>query len=78
MDEDGLLIGRWDGDYRDGMAPHAWTGTVAIMEKYLRDGGEPVKYGQCWVFSGAVVTGTDSTLTLLIHNTNNTGMSIFF
>ncbi|KAG8256669.1 hypothetical protein J6590_063512 [Homalodisca vitripennis] len=56
VDEDGLLIGKWDGDYRDGTAPQAWTGTVAIMEQYLRDGGEPVKYGQCWVFSGAVVT----------------------
>lgn len=59
VDEDGLLIGKWDGEYRDGTAPQAWTGSVAIMEEYLKNGGEPVKYGQCWVFSAAVVTGTN-------------------
>jgi len=26
------------------------------MEKYLKSGGTPVKYGQCWVFSAAAVT----------------------
>lgn len=38
------------------MAPHAWTGSVAILERYLTNGGRPVEYGQCWVFSGLVVT----------------------
>lgn len=55
-DDNGLLIGRWDGDYKDGISPHAWTGSVAIMEQYLSEGGQPVKYGQCWVFSAVVVT----------------------
>lgn len=50
------MVGRWDGDYRDGISPHAWTGSVAIMEQYLNDGGQSVKYGQCWVFSAVVVT----------------------
>lgn len=56
LDDNGLLVGRWDGDYKDGTSPHAWTGSVAIMEQYLSEGGQPVKYGQCWVFSGVVVT----------------------
>lgn len=55
-DEDGLLEGRWDGDYGDGTSPHAWTGSLPLMERYLTSGGIPVKYGQCWVFSAIVVT----------------------
>ncbi|VVC92194.1 hemocyte protein-glutamine gamma-glutamyltransferase-like [Leptidea sinapis] len=55
-DEDGLMVGRYDNEYKDGVAPHAWTGSVAILERYLTDGGRPVEYGQCWVFSGLIVT----------------------
>ncbi|CAG4998454.1 unnamed protein product [Parnassius apollo] len=55
-DDDGLMVGRYDGEYKDGVSPHAWTGSVAILERYLTDGGRPVEYGQCWVFSGLVVT----------------------
>ncbi|KAI4464153.1 protein-glutamine gamma-glutamyltransferase [Holotrichia oblita] len=55
-DNDGLLEGRWDGDYSDGISPHSWTGSVAIFDQYLRSGGRSVKYGQCWVFSAVAVT----------------------
>lgn len=56
-DEDGgILIGDWSGDYSDGTAPSAWTGSVAILQEYL-DTQEPVPYGQCWVFAGVVTTG---------------------
>lgn len=50
-DNDGLLVGNWSGDYKDGMKPWQWVGSVKIFKKYLET-GEPVKYGQCWVFSG--------------------------
>ncbi|RZC41015.1 hemocyte protein-glutamine gamma-glutamyltransferase [Asbolus verrucosus] len=56
VDDDGLLEGKWDGNYDDGISPHAWTGSAAILDQYLRTGGTPVKYGQCWVFSAATVT----------------------
>lgn len=56
VDDDGLLEGKWDGDYADGTSPHAWTGTSAILEQYLASGGQPVKYGQCWVYSATTVT----------------------
>ncbi|XP_046384638.1 hemocyte protein-glutamine gamma-glutamyltransferase-like [Ischnura elegans] len=56
VDDDGLLVGRWHGDYKDGHAPTAWTGSVAILEEYLRSGGQSVRYGQCWVFSALTVT----------------------
>ncbi|XP_046990643.1 hemocyte protein-glutamine gamma-glutamyltransferase-like [Schistocerca americana] len=55
-DDRGLLWGRWRGPYAEGTAPHAWTGSVAILEQYLRSGGRPVRYGQCWVFAAATVT----------------------
>jgi len=54
-DEGGIMEGKWEGDYQDGMAPDMWTGTVRILEEYVNNGYRPVKYGQCWVFS-AVVT----------------------
>lgn len=54
-DDDGILVGRWDGNYEDGTAPSAWTGSVAILAEYLAT-KSPVQYGQCWVFSGVVTT----------------------
>ncbi|XP_017784888.1 PREDICTED: hemocyte protein-glutamine gamma-glutamyltransferase-like [Nicrophorus vespilloides] len=54
-DDDGILVGRWDGEYEDGTAPSSWTGSVDIMQEYL-DNQHPVNYGQCWVFSGVATT----------------------
>lgn len=56
-DEEGILEGRWDGEYGDGVAPYKWTGSVRILEEYVKSGYKPVKYGQCWVFSALVTTG---------------------
>ncbi|KAJ0174303.1 hypothetical protein K1T71_010449 [Dendrolimus kikuchii] len=52
-DDDGVLVGRWDGQYEDGTAPSEWTGSVDILQQYLET-QEPVPYGQCWVFAGVV------------------------
>ncbi|XP_063366650.1 hemocyte protein-glutamine gamma-glutamyltransferase-like [Cydia amplana] len=57
-DEDGdggVLIGNWSGDYEDGTAPFNWTGSVDIMEEYLRTKNS-VAYGQCWVFACVTTT----------------------
>ncbi|XP_033318648.1 hemocyte protein-glutamine gamma-glutamyltransferase-like [Bombus bifarius] len=54
-DDRGVVTGRWDGDYADGTAPAAWTGSVPILEQFLET-GDSVKYGQCWVFAGVVTT----------------------
>ncbi|GLH05666.1 Annulin [Gryllus bimaculatus] len=51
----GILEGNWSGDYDDGTAPAAWTGSVAILEEYLKN-RSTVRYGQCWVFAGVVTT----------------------
>ncbi|KAG7166394.1 Hemocyte protein-glutamine gamma-glutamyltransferase-like 2 [Homarus americanus] len=55
-DEEGILSGRWDGEYSDGVAPYRWTGSVRILEEFVKNGYKPVKYGQCWVFSALVTT----------------------
>ncbi|XP_013781493.1 hemocyte protein-glutamine gamma-glutamyltransferase isoform X3 [Limulus polyphemus] len=52
IDDKGVLEGRWQEPYDDGVAPWMWTGSSAILEQYLKTGGVPVKYGQCWVFAG--------------------------
>jgi len=54
-DDNGVLEGRWNGDYRDGIAPLHWSGSVRILQLYWQS-KHPVKYGQCWVFSGVLVT----------------------
>lgn len=57
-DENGVMEAKWDGNFEDGVAPTTWTGSVKILEEYMRRGGKPVKYGQCWVFAGIVTTST--------------------
>lgn len=59
-DDDGLIEGKWNGGFEDGTNPMSWTGSLAFFERYLHS-GQTVKYAQCWVFSGAVTTGTITT-----------------
>ncbi|RUS86844.1 hypothetical protein EGW08_005381 [Elysia chlorotica] len=47
----GVLEGRWDGEYSDGTRPVSWMGSAPILTEYMEK-GQPVKYGQCWVFPG--------------------------
>ena len=54
-DGNGVLVGRWDGKYSDGISPGTWTGSVKILEDYLRTKCA-VKYGQCWIFAGVLTT----------------------
>lgn len=56
QDDNGVLVGRWDGNYSDGRDPGFWQGSGAILEQFYNSGGVPVKYGQCWVFSGVLLT----------------------
>ncbi|XP_064023527.1 protein-glutamine gamma-glutamyltransferase 2 isoform X2 [Pogoniulus pusillus] len=56
-DEDrGVLAGRWDNQYGDGMSPMAWIGSVDILKRWKNLGCQPVKYGQCWVFAAVACT----------------------
>uniref|UniRef100_A0A8C4XBR9 protein-glutamine gamma-glutamyltransferase n=1 Tax=Erpetoichthys calabaricus TaxID=27687 RepID=A0A8C4XBR9_ERPCA len=55
QDDNGVLCGNWSGDYSDGTPPSHWTGSSAILQQYYKS-KEPVRYGQCWVFSGVLTT----------------------
>lgn len=64
-DEDrGVLAGRWDNHYEDGMSPMAWIGSVDILKRWKDFGCQPVKYGQCWVFAAVACTGESRRLPL--------------
>ena len=56
QDDMGVLVGNWSGDYEDGTAPSAWRGSENILKQYFLSGGQPVRYGQCWVFSGVLLS----------------------
>ncbi|XP_068919692.1 protein-glutamine gamma-glutamyltransferase 2 [Petaurus breviceps papuanus] len=55
-DDKGVLHGRWDDNYKDGINPMAWIGSVDILRKWKKSGCSPVKYGQCWVFAAVACT----------------------
>lgn len=56
----GVLTGRWDESYTDGVAPYRWTGSVPILQQWSNAGARAVKYGQCWVFAAVACTGEAS------------------
>ncbi|XP_062843515.1 protein-glutamine gamma-glutamyltransferase K [Trichomycterus rosablanca] len=55
-DDCGVLMGNWSGNYHGGTSPTAWSGSVDILKRYYKTEGVPIKYGQCWVFSGVTTT----------------------
>ncbi len=57
-DDKGILQGCWDatGAFEGGRAPTAWRGSGEILSQYYRSRGQCVRFGQCWVFSGVLLT----------------------
>ncbi|KAJ0069509.1 hypothetical protein NL108_008461, partial [Boleophthalmus pectinirostris] len=52
----GVLLGRWQEPYTDGVSPSRWTGSVPILQKWSKARARAVKYGQCWVFAAVACT----------------------
>ncbi|KAL4007941.1 hypothetical protein ACER0C_001793 [Sarotherodon galilaeus] len=46
--DQGVLVGRWDGNYSDGCSPTYWTSSISILQCWFKNRCNPVKYGQCW------------------------------
>ncbi|XP_056406376.1 protein-glutamine gamma-glutamyltransferase 6-like [Hyla sarda] len=55
-DDYGVLEGKWEKDFSDGVDPNSWNGSVEILWKWFNDNYKPVKYGQCWVFAAVMCT----------------------
>ncbi|XP_066093963.1 protein-glutamine gamma-glutamyltransferase 2-like [Saccopteryx bilineata] len=55
-DDQGVLEGRWEGSYVDGISPMSWIGSVEILRRWKNSGCQKVKYGQCWVFAAVACT----------------------
>ncbi|XP_012583850.1 PREDICTED: protein-glutamine gamma-glutamyltransferase 2 [Condylura cristata] len=55
-DDQGVLLGRWDNNYGDGVSPMFWIGSVDILRRWKSDSCQRVKYGQCWVFAAVACT----------------------
>uniref|UniRef100_G3TGM3 protein-glutamine gamma-glutamyltransferase n=1 Tax=Loxodonta africana TaxID=9785 RepID=G3TGM3_LOXAF len=55
-DDSGVLQGNWGEDYSKGVSPLDWNGSVAILRQWSAQGGQPVQYGQCWVFAAVMCT----------------------
>lgn len=56
VDDKGVVVGNWDEKFDGGTAPTDWHGSQAILQQFYKT-KKPVKYGQCWVFSGVTCTG---------------------
>ena len=57
QDDRGVVVGNWSGKYKPYTNPSAWRGSGKILAEYWESGGrEPVRYGQCWVFSGVLLS----------------------
>jgi len=69
---DKVLWGRWQEPYTDGTLPSEWTGSRAIYEKFLQTGAK-VKYAQCWVYAGVLVSATRAMglASLVVSNFNS-------
>jgi hypothetical protein len=67
VDDNGIMVGNWKDDFRGGTAPTDWHGSLAILQQFYKT-KKPVKFGQCWVFSG--LTTTRKTFFFLIIKLN--------
>lgn len=56
-DDLGIVVGRWQGSYKDGVSPTAWGGSGDILRRWASSNCSPVRYGQCWVFASVLCTG---------------------
>ncbi|RMB95681.1 hypothetical protein DUI87_27793 [Hirundo rustica rustica] len=54
--DNGVLLGKWQGSFHSHENPSRWDGSVVILKKWRQDNYRPVQYGQCWVFAGVMCT----------------------
>ncbi|KAL2086164.1 hypothetical protein ACEWY4_017223 [Coilia grayii] len=52
----GVLTGKWQEPFEDGVSPMSWTSSVGILQQWHQSGCDSVRYGQCWVFAAVACT----------------------
>jgi hypothetical protein len=52
---DGLMYGRWDGQYNDGKNPVMWNNSHELYTHRFEK-AKPSRYTQCWIFSEMLTT----------------------
>uniref|UniRef100_A0A4W6CMY1 protein-glutamine gamma-glutamyltransferase n=1 Tax=Lates calcarifer TaxID=8187 RepID=A0A4W6CMY1_LATCA len=55
-DDLGILEGKWQGSYKDGVKPTDWSSSADILHHWVSSNYSPVRYGQCWVFASVLCT----------------------
>uniref|UniRef100_A0A673BMF9 protein-glutamine gamma-glutamyltransferase n=1 Tax=Sphaeramia orbicularis TaxID=375764 RepID=A0A673BMF9_9TELE len=55
-DDLGVLAGKWNGSYSDGVRPTEWSGSAEVLQRWASSNCSPVRYGQCWVFASVLCT----------------------
>ncbi|KAL3200966.1 hypothetical protein MRX96_043182 [Rhipicephalus microplus] len=50
-DNNGVVQGKWNPPYSNGVHPYAWSSSSAILNQYIEMGGNTVNYGQCFTFA---------------------------
>ena len=65
QDNNGILEGNWSDNYSGGASPLSWTGSAEILNQFMKT-RKPVKFAQCWVFSG-VLTSRTASLSMYIY-----------
>lgn len=55
-DNNGVVQGKWNPPYSDGVHPYAWSSSSAILNQYIEMGGNTVHYGQCFTFAAVLNT----------------------
>ncbi|KAF3835100.1 hypothetical protein F7725_027658 [Dissostichus mawsoni] len=75
-DDLGVVEGDWSGNYSAGTSPTVWSGSVEILKEYHKNDGNPVKYGQCWVFAGVFTTGIPSRTVTNFSSAHDTDVSL--
>uniref|UniRef100_A0A3Q1HB60 Transglutaminase-like domain-containing protein n=1 Tax=Anabas testudineus TaxID=64144 RepID=A0A3Q1HB60_ANATE len=55
-DDLGIIKGKWQGSWKDGVRPTDWSGSAEILHSWVSSNCSPVSYGQCWVFASVLCT----------------------
>ncbi|CAJ1055298.1 protein-glutamine gamma-glutamyltransferase 2-like [Xyrichtys novacula] len=80
-DDLGILQGKWQGSYKNGVKPTEWSSSADILHQWVASSCSPVRYGQCWVFAAVLCTvmrvlGIPSRVVTVFNSAHDTDGSV--